>query len=88
MEPDPSWQGTEADPTLPICWFPWAPWGFIFYGVRAIESGRPLFFFVAAAVIIGVLAWKKPPGWIWWAAGAAAAAIALAILTDSHSESA
>ena len=41
-------------------WWPMSPWGLIYYTGRALES-RPEFFLVAAVVIVGVLAWKKPP---------------------------
>ena len=75
---------TNIHPYIMDMWWPWAPWGLIFYAGRALESGRPVFFLATAAVIVGLLIWKKPPGWIWLSIATALLGIILACLSGDR----
>ena len=62
----------------------WYPVGSLYYFGRSLEDGHALFFLLVAAVIIGVLAWRKPPHWKLMAIVVGVVAVVLAAVSGSR----
>ena len=59
-------------------WYPIAPF---YYVGHALEGGRGFMFIVVAAIITGLLAWKRPRGWVIWSILTAVVALILAVVS-------
>ena len=62
----------------------WYPIGSAYYLARLAENGRGIVLILIAAVIIGVLAWRRPRGWVVWSLVVVIAAAALAALSEDR----
>lgn len=62
----------------------WYPIGSAYYLARLAENGRGIVLILIAAVIIGVLAWRRPRGWLVWSLVVVIAAAALAALSEDR----